>query len=156
MPGTNINLFIEKFNEVVEQLKTNYELVLVGDYNIDMLKNDTYKNNFSLYLQSNYLIPVITEVTRISTKEKDDGTTTTSKTLIDNIFIKANTNHISGVIDTRISDHFSVFVSLPLLSKDDIQNTQIKFRLMNGFTKRKFNCQLLQSSLIFSVRGMAR
>ena len=27
----NVNLFIDKFNEVVEQLKTNYELVLVSD-----------------------------------------------------------------------------------------------------------------------------
>ena len=93
------------------------------------------------------MIPVITEVTRISTKEKDDRTTTTSKTLIDNIFIKANKNHISEVIDTTISDHFSVFVSLPLISKDTIQNTQIKFRLINDFTKRKFNCQLLQSNI---------
>ena len=50
MPGTNINLFIEKFNEVVEQLKTNYELVLVVDYNIDMLKDDVNRNNFSLCL----------------------------------------------------------------------------------------------------------
>ena len=148
VPGTNINLFIEKFNEVVEQLKTNYELVLVGDYNIDMLKDDANRNNFSLCLQSNYLIPVITEVTRICTKVKNDGTTTTSKTLIDNIFIKANTNHISGVIDTRISDHFSVFVSIPLTSKDTIQDTQIKFRLINDFTQRKFNCKLLQSNIL--------
>ena len=42
----NINLFIDKFNEVVEQLKTNYELVLVGDFNIDMLKEDVYKITF--------------------------------------------------------------------------------------------------------------
>ena len=100
-----------------------------------------------LCLQSNYLIPVITEVTRVCTKVKNDGTTTTSKTLIDNIFIKANTNHISGVIDTRISDHFSVFASIPLVSKDTIKNTQIKFRLINKFNQRKFNCQLMQSNI---------
>ena len=31
IPETNVNLFIEKYNEIVEQLKTNYELVLVVD-----------------------------------------------------------------------------------------------------------------------------
>ena len=63
VPDTNINLFIEKYNEIVEQLKTNYELILVGDYNIDLLKDDTSKNNFMLCIQSNYLVPVITNIT---------------------------------------------------------------------------------------------
>ena len=45
-----ITLFIEKFNEVVEQLKTNYELVLVGDYNIDMLKD--YANKICFVMSS--------------------------------------------------------------------------------------------------------
>ena len=46
VPNTCINLFINKINEVVEQLKTNYELILIGDYNIDLLKDDINKNNF--------------------------------------------------------------------------------------------------------------
>ena len=78
---------------------------------------------------------------------RNDGTTTTSQTLIDNFFIKANTNYTSGVINTRISDHFSIFVSIPLLTKDIIQNTQIKFRLINEYNLRKFNCQLMQSNI---------
>ena len=71
----------------------------------------------------------------------------TSKTLIDNIFIKACTNYISGVINTRISDHYSIFASIPLFSKDTIQNTQIRFRAINSYNQRKFNCQLMQSNI---------
>ena len=99
-------IFYDKFNEVIEQLKTNYKLILIGNYNIALLKDDVNKNNFMLCLQSNYLLPIITEVTRVCTKLKNDGTITTSKTLIDNILIKANTNFMSGVINTRISDHY--------------------------------------------------
>ena len=92
-------------------------------------------------------MPIITRATRVSTKLKNDGTTITSKTLIDNILIKANTNYISGVINTRISDHYSIFTSIPLISKETIQNTQIKYRLINDYNQRKFNCQLLQSDM---------
>ena len=59
MPNTNVNLFIEKYNEIVEQLKTNYELILVGDFNIDMFKDDINKNNVMQCLQFNCLVPVI-------------------------------------------------------------------------------------------------
>ena len=39
-------------------------------------------------------------------------------TLINNIFVKISTNHIYGVINTRISDRYSIFVSDPIFSKD--------------------------------------
>ena len=74
VPNTPINSFIEKINEIVEQLKTIYELVLVGDFNIDFYKDDINKNNFLLCLQSNYLIPIISEVNRECTKIKNDET----------------------------------------------------------------------------------
>ena len=148
VPNTSINSFIDKFNEVIEQLKTNYELILIGDYNIDLFKDDINKTNFLLCQQSNYLMPIISEATRVCTKINNDGTTSTSKTLIDNILVKANTNYISGVIDTKISDHYSIFASIPLFSKNTIQNTQMKFRLINDYNQRKFNCQLMQSNIL--------
>ena len=148
VPNTSINSFIDKFNEVIEQLKTNYELILIGDYNIDLFKDDINKTNFLLCQQSNYLMPIISEATRVCTKINNDGTTSTSKTLIDNILVKANTNYISGVIDTKISDHYSIFASIPLFSKNTIQNTQMKFRLINDYNQRKFNCQLMQYNIL--------
>ena len=153
VPDTNVNLFIEKYNEIVEQLKTNYELVLVGDFNIDLLKDDISKNSFMLCLQSNYLVPVITKATRLASKVNDSGIVVTSATLIDNVFIKANTRHISGVIETNISDHFSIFTSIPLTAKETNKNTEIKYRSINDFNQRKFNYQLTHSDIfnIFNV-----
>ena len=153
VPDTNVNLFIEKYNEIVEQLKTNYELVLVGDFNIDLLKDDISKNSFMLCLQSNYLVPVITKATRLASKVNDNGIVVTSATLIDNVFIKANTRHISGVIETIISDHFSIFTSIPLTAKETNKNTEIKYRSINDFNQRKFNYQLTHSNIfnIFNV-----
>ena len=147
VPDTNINLFIEKYNDIVEQLKTNYELILVGDFNIDLLKDDTSKNNFMLCIQSNYLIPVITNITRIATKINNNGIAETSETLIDNIFIKANTSHVSGVIETHISDHFSIFTSIPLVIKETNHISEIKYRSINDYNQRKFNYQLTHSDI---------
>ena len=147
IPETNVNLFIEKYNEIVEQLKTNYELILVGDFNIDLLKDDISKNSFMLCLQSNYLVPVITNVTRLASKVNDNGIIVKSATLIDNIIIKANTRHISGVIETNISDHFSIFTSIPLTVKEIDKNCEIKYRSINECNQRKFNYQLTHSDI---------
>ena len=57
IPGTNIDLFIEEFNNLIEPLKTSYKLILLGDYNIDLLKNNSHKNKFEICLQSNYIMP---------------------------------------------------------------------------------------------------
>ena len=148
VPNTNSYLFIEKFNEIVEQLKTNYELVLVGDFNIDLFKDDASKNSFMLCLQSNYLIPTITDTTRISNRQNDLGGEEVIETLIDNIFIKANTPHKSAVIETNISDHYSTYLALPIApTVPDNNKTEIKFRSINDYNKRKFHHQLTQSSI---------
>ena len=89
-PDTNANLFTEKLNEMLEPLKNTFQIILMGDFNIDLLKSTTYTNNFQLCLQSNYLVPTITEPTRISTNTNANGESITTKSLIDNIFLNAN------------------------------------------------------------------
>ena len=51
IPKTNINSFIEKFNSLIEPLKSTHKIILLGDYNIDLLKNDSHKQNFEICLQ---------------------------------------------------------------------------------------------------------
>ena len=50
VPNTNIDCFIEKLNSVVEPLKSSFKMVLLGDYNINLLKNYRHKNSFELSL----------------------------------------------------------------------------------------------------------
>ena len=113
IPNTDINLFLEKFNEIIEPLKNSSEVIVLGDFNINLLKDDIYKTSFELCLQSNYLIPTIVEPTRIATKTLQSGEQITTKTLIDNIIIKPNITHLSGLIDSCITDHFPIYISIP-------------------------------------------
>merc|ERR1712030_52244 len=101
------------------------------------------KNMFEYCLQSNYLMPTILGTTRLAIKRQQNGQVVTSETLIDNILIKANMKHISGLIETEITGHFPIYTSLPevRLSAPNTP-TVIKYRLVNDDTKRKFKYTL--------------
>ena len=76
-------------------------MMLMGDFNIDLLKYDTNTDNIAFLdsMNTNFLLPYITTPTRVSAY---------SKTLIDNIFLN-NTEDglISGNIISTISDQFA-------------------------------------------------
>ena len=90
--------------------EANKTIVLLGDFNIDLLNFDTseYVSTFLDDLASNSLQPQILLPTRISNN---------SKTLIDNIFCNIpNTlvkSAMSGNISSSISDHLPQFFILP-------------------------------------------
>ena len=42
-PNTNTKLFIEKFNEIIEPLKSSHEIIILGDFNINLLNDDSNK-----------------------------------------------------------------------------------------------------------------
>ena len=156
-PNTNINLFIEKFNEVIEPLKASYEIIVLGDFNINLFNDDNNKNMFEYCLQSNYLIPTILGATRLAIKKQQDGQLVTTETLIDNVILKANMNHYSGLIDTHISDHFPIYTSIPKMTLDpDESPTIIKYRLVNEDTKRKFKYALTHAQFNICPNDDAR
>ena len=85
-----------EFNVEIEELllhitKGTKNLILIGDFNIDLLKINEHKETNAFYncLTSHQLIPTITRPTRI---------TTDTSTLIENIF----TNAWSRLIETSI------------------------------------------------------
>ena len=148
VPNTNIDLFIEDFNALIEPLKTSYKLILLGDYNIDLLKNNNHKNKFEICLQSNYLMPTIFSATRVEFKELENKVTST-ETLIDNIFINNNIGYQSGIIETDISDHYSTFIIVPNITLDSqTEPDKLSNRLINQFHKRKFNNDLSKSDIM--------
>ena len=131
-------------NSLIEPLKSSHKLILLGDYNIDLLKNNNHKYNFELCLQSNYLVPTIFSATRVASKTHNNEVITT-ETLIDNIFINHNMNYQSGIIETSISDHFSIYIAIPEISAspDTVLNS-IQYRVNNDIRKRKFNHDLIR------------
>ena len=135
IPDTNTELFTDKFNSLIEPLKSSHKLILLGDYNIDFQKNNNQKYNFEICLQSNYLVPTIFSATRVATKTHNNELITT-ETLIDNIFINHNMNYQSGIIETSISDHFSIYITIPEISAcPNTESNSVQYRLMNDTHK---------------------
>jgi len=108
----------------------NKNISLLGDFNINLLNEDSPQvNHFVDILKSNLIFPTITLPTRVTTTSQtliDTRVTTTSQTLIDNILISpTNTKTIkSGNLTIGISDHLPQFIVFnnPTVSK----NIQIK------------------------------
>ena len=104
----------------------NKEIILGMDHNINFLKHDVHPKTqefLELNLDMN-LLPVITKPTRVST---------TSATLIDNIFVSNRLQHSinSAVIITDISDHFPCILTVNNFNQSKDRKTKI--------TKRKLN-----------------
>ena len=146
IPNTSINSFIDKTNQIIEPLKSTYKIILAGDFNIDFLKNDKYKSDFELCLQSNYLVPTILSATRIATKT-ENGMQITTESLIDNIFLNNNIISKSGIIESSITDHYSIYTIIPNMIGKDIKTNEIKFKVYNHIKLRSFNQAINQTAL---------
>ncbi|CAL4063742.1 unnamed protein product, partial [Meganyctiphanes norvegica] len=141
IPDTDTDHFIDKFNSILEPIKSTHKIILLGDYNIDLQKNDSHKNNFEICLQSNYLIPTILSATRVASKIQNDQEII-SETLIDNIFINHNMHYQSGIIESSITDHYSIYIIIPEIKKPSIEPDTITYRLINNSRLRTFHCYL--------------
>ena len=102
--NSNLDLFMSGFESVLYHFNHfGVECLIVGDFNIDLLKYDAHRGTGSFLdcPHENALMPLITKPTRF---------TSDFSTLIDNIFTnKPNNLMLSGILLTDISDHLSVF-----------------------------------------------
>ena len=96
------NLFLKSLTNKLNK-ESNKEIILLGDFNIDLIK--TNSSEFLDIIYSSYLIPHITSPTRLTSR---------SHTLIDNIISNVITEDaISENIINTISDHLDQFLILP-------------------------------------------
>ena len=112
-------------NSLEKLFYENKDIILMGDFNIDILKYDT-NNDSAAFLEmmfENFFLPYISLPTRVTPR---------SHTLIDNIFsnIIEDDEIISGNITTTISDHYAQFT----LFKNKIKSQK----------KNKKDCQVCQ------------
>ena len=145
VPNTNVGMFNEHINKLIEPIRNNFEVILLGDFNICLMNDDNRTQSFKNILQSNSLFPTILEPTRVATVLRD-GNYQVTKTLIDNFFINNRLNHKSGIIYSSISDHYPIFLSIineNIEPHDKLQ--EIKFRLIDEFRIRKFKSVLINS-----------
>ena len=94
----------------------NKDIILIGDFNIDILKYDTNNDSaaFLDMMYENFLLPYISSPTRVTPR---------SQTLIDNIFSNVIEDEIiSGHITATILDHYVQFT----LFKNKTKSQKIK------------------------------
>jgi exonuclease III len=102
--------FLQRFEQILAKLDRhkNKSIVLVGDFNIDLIKHDTDKHGQELVnlTTSQGFLQVISRPTRV---------TDHSATLIDHIFVnKIHDIYSSGIITCDISDHLCTYVNIAL------------------------------------------
>ena len=109
-PNTDLEQFKNSLLSVIDNLSVDKsDVVLLGDFNVNLLETcvNGKANELLTSLESTGLHQIITSPTRV---------TKNSSSLIDHIYTNASQNDHSeihsGIIETDVSDHFPIFVSL--------------------------------------------
>ena len=137
-PSMDLNEFNDEFrNPLLEKITNdNKKLFLVGDFNIDLLKVDLDPptTNFFDIITSNLLVPHKIHPTRI---------TSSTRTLINNIYSNSFEDGISGNFTIAISDHLAQFL---LIRKETFKipvSGNIYMRNLTNFDRENFVLDLL-------------
>lgn len=115
-PQGNIDIFYDSLISILNMLKNKmlkYTVALCGDFNINLFPNNGDANYFKDILNSYKLNQTIFEPTRV---------TSTTETLIDNIFINKPLCIDGKVIPTALSDHHGQQISIPEASSPVTEN----------------------------------
>ena len=133
-PSMKIPDFLSKLGPVLDKVSSEGKtLILLGDFNVDLLKFDKDPNIFKFLdtLGSYSLKPYISLPTRV---------TETTKSIIDNIYVSALPfNAHSGNFLTSISDHLIQFTILNNVSAKSLDNSNKFYRDWKNFDSAKFN-----------------
>ena len=133
----SIDSFLLEFSPVIQTLsKISKNVVLAGDFNIDLLKlnsNTKYQELYDSLAEFDFL-SIITLPTRISKR---------NATLIDHMYCKSPnplTISESGILATQISDHMATFVALNFNINKNYKHLETV--CTRSFTGNKMNCFL--------------
>ena len=136
----SIDLFMQEFNPVLLDInKDAKNVVLTGDFNIDLLKLNSNEKFQEFYdtLTKIDLLPVITLPTRMSTR---------NTTLIDQIYCKSSnplTIAGSGILAAKISDHMAIFAAFNFnINKTYTVTDKISMRSFTGRNIDSFTNEL--------------
>ena len=137
VPNTNVQEFNDTLNRLTEPIRNDCELILLGDFNVCLLQDNSHTRNFCNTLQTNNLFPAILEPTRVACIQRN-GENVTTESLIDNIFINTQLQFQSGLIYSTISDHYPIFISVKNLPVNITDTHEVKYRLIDETMIRKF------------------
>ena len=135
-PSSDPNMFIEILeNNILNNLSPTDNIIIIGDLNLNLYNplRLRFIDDFVNCLLSKSFFPVINLLTRIN-----ENNILTKFPLIDQIWtnFKIGTDHVSGVVQTSITDHFPIYY----MFKTNLQNLNrvINFRVINENTVSRF------------------
>ena len=137
----NYTTFNNDMDELLTSMQRTRDIILVGDFNIDLLKlhQKQYVKEFFDTMTANGLLPKITLPTRL---------TDTNGTLIDNCFVKITDNFsetTSGILYHNISDHQPYFISLDYLKARQTNRNLITYYSNSQEAKLNFKNEIAQT-----------
>ena len=130
-------------------LKEKNQIVIMGDFNIDLLKVNDHKESerFLDTMLDNDLMPYICQPTRFDKDMK--------ATLIDNIFLnQVSTEIISGNIMAMVSDHLPNFVLIPRKNNQNSKVIRPKKRNFEGFNIVDFRKDLKSMNILEKIKNI--
>lgn len=121
-PDSDVKLFMSKLEEVLSVVSNGnvnrQMLVIAGDFNINLLKEYSVKDDFNSLLKSFGVFPTIFGVTRKNKK---------NSSCIDNILINWEHNYSAEIINSLISDHTAQKLSFSLKKPDPVYSLRRSF-----------------------------
>ena len=117
---------IDNFVAYFESILTNHVLnenstLVMGDFNINLLANDTSTINFSNCMQSHHFLPIILKPTRMP------PCSSSAQTLLDHIWFSRLNSYSSGIVLSDTTDHTPSFINIPSLSVERGDKLKISF-----------------------------
>ena len=125
-PNTEFDNFSDKIGVIINHIKPTQETYIVGDFNVNLLESSIQTTSFKNLMYTHCFLPLITAPTRI---------TTTTSSLIDNIFTNNPHQHHNGIIVSDFSDHYFIYT---ISSVDDTLHTHNSTKLKRKLTQTSF------------------
>lgn len=127
-----IDKFSEALTNILISLNSHSKTILImGDFNIDLLKDTNDIENLKNQMHSFHFLNCITIPTRFSANSVPS--------LLDHIWINNAIDYRCGVVTANIADHLPSYISIKPINKQNINDkTKISFRLKNETQREKF------------------
>ena len=123
-------------------MSARYKSIIVGDFNVDMLNARPTQSETSfcdMFLSLNFN-PKLNLPTRV---------TSTSESLIDHCWVNWTDSMNSGTFDLDVSDHFPIFIIIPLMKSNIQDKYRISFRVHSEEYFDRFRTRIVEMSPYF-------
>ena len=131
------------FNSCFSEILNNNILrskfcVIMGDFNICLLKDCESNLNFMNILYEKHFTPLISKATRFLPVQGE------TPSLLDHIWINKLKPNVAGILDIDVTDHLPTFVRIYFDNVNLNDKIKIQFRITNDANKIKFKQLLSQ------------